>query len=556
MKMIKLIIGVIVFFAAVGQVKAENTGLNLYRAGMDEAAIVYFKKVCASQSTAREKAEANYYIANAFIRLGHPDSALSYFDKGLIEDPEYPYNIVGIAGLTVLKQDPKAAEAIFKQAISVNKKDMGVYLAVARAYISQKDYENANKYIARAIKVDSKSGWPYLLKGDIARLQNKLMEAATEYEQAIYFSPELISSYLKYAAVYMSLNKELALTTLQQAKEQSADFRGIDALLGELYFSQGKSSEAVASYARFIEDGNYSETHLLTYALYLYMDKKYEEVLPIILPVIQKEPNNFVANRIYAYVKAKTDQTEDGLKIIEKFVNNAPKDKLIALDYVSLADEQAENKLNREAIENYKKAIAIDSNRRFLYQNIADIYVKESEIDSSAKYYDLYADVAGKEDIVVLFKYGRNLYSMTSNLDSTLREKQILYLRKADTIFQLLSEIAPGNYLGYFWRARVNSLIDMETTEGLAKPYYEKVVEIALPDADKRKRELSESYRYLGYYYYVQADAKATAKNNAKAAKEEYLKSKEYFSKVLEIEPENAVATQVIEAIDKLNLEK
>ena len=36
----------------------------------------------------------------------------------------------------------------------------------------------------------------------------------------------------------------------------------------------------------------------------------------------------------------------------------------------------------------------------------------------------------------------------------------------------------PDNYLGNFWRARVNSLRDPETTQGLAKPYYEAALSI------------------------------------------------------------------------------
>ncbi|MDR0619959.1 MAG: tetratricopeptide repeat protein [Bacteroidales bacterium] len=562
MKILKILISAamvtILLFAI--PVKAQSTtGLNLYHSGMDEAAVVFFKKVCASSAEPRSKAEACYYIANAFIRMGMPDSGIFYFDKGIVEDPAYLYNNVGKTGLTTLSENPKAAEGIFKQAISADKKNVEVYLAVARAYVSQKDYNSANKYIDRAIKVNNKSGLPYMLKGDIAYLQNKPMDAASQYEQASYFSPELLSSYIKYATIYMTLNRDLALATLQQAKEQEAAtgdlFAGIDAIFAEYHYRQGKMSDAVASYAKFIKDGNYTENHLLNYALYLYMDKRYDEVFPIIMPVLEKEPDNFVANRIHAYIKAKT---ETGVTdMLEKFIAGAPKDKIIALDYIALAEEQAESTLYGEAAESYKRAIEIDTNRKLLYQDIADMYAKEKRIDSSAKYYDLYAVIAGKDDLVVLFKYGRNLYSMASNLDSTMRESQIFYLKKADTIFQLFSELAPDNYLGYFWRARVNSLIDMETVDGLAKPYYEKVIEICLPDADKRKRELSEGYRYLGYYYYVQADVKATAnKNNVKAAKDEYLKAKEYFSNVLSVDADDPVAIQAIEAIDKLNLEK
>jgi tetratricopeptide (TPR) repeat protein len=549
-------------------VKSQNTqdsdGLRFYNSGMNEAAIVYFKKITASgqdANSAREKAEAYYYIGNAFINFEMPDSAIVYFNKGIEQDPTYLYNNIGLTGLTLLRQDPKQAEAVFKQAIKLEKKEINVYLAIARAYISQKDYVNAGKYIDRAIKTDSKSGLPYILKGDIALADNKHMDAASQYEQAMYFSSDLMGAYIKYAAIYMLLNKDLAIITLQRAKDElkvnNDDFKGIDALLGEIYFSQGKSSEAVLSYANFINEGNYTETHLLQYALYLYMDKQYDKVMEIINPVLKKEPDNFVANRINAYAKAKMESGDEGLSYIENFVKTAPEDKLIYLDHITLGEELSDNERYFDAIVSFQKAIKLDSNCRYLYQDIADAYSSEKAIDSAAKYYDLYATIAGKDDLTVLFKYGRNLYSMASNLDSTMQEKQIFYLKKADTIFQLFTALAAENYLGYLWRARVNSFIDIETTLGLAKPYYEKLVEVCLPAAGEHKRELSEAYRYLGYYYYVQADLKATANNNnAKAAKEEYLKSKEYFSKVLEVEPGNAIAQQVIEAIDKLNLEK
>lgn len=45
----------------------------------------------------------------------------------------------------------------------------------------------------------------------------------------------------------------------------------------------------------------------------------------------------------------------------------------------------------------------------------------------------------------------------------------------ADSVFHAIAEAAPDSYLGNFWRARANSALDPETTQGLAKPFYEEV---------------------------------------------------------------------------------
>mgnify|MGYP002131462864 CR=1 FL=1 len=115
-----------------------------------------------------------------------------------------------------------------------------------------------------------------------------------------------------------------------------------------------------------------------------------------------------------------------------------------------------------------------------------------------------------------------------------------LVVLKADSTFKSMSVKFPDHYLGYLSSARTNSALDPETTEGLAKPYYEKALEVMLPSQNERKAEILECYRYLGYYYYV---------------KNELVQSKTFWNKVLEIDPTDAVSLQVIKSIDS-NLKK
>jgi len=74
----------------------------------------------------------------------------------------------------------------------------------------------------------------------------------------------------------------------------------------------------------------------------------------------------------------------------------------------------------------------------------------------------------------------------------------------------------------------------------MAKPFYEKYIEVALADsanADKYKNGLVESYKYLGSYYYL-IDKKID-------------ESKSYWKKVLELVPDDKQAQQVMAGLNQ-----
>ena len=77
----------------------------------------------------------------------------------------------------------------------------------------------------------------------------------------------------------------------------------------------------------------------------------------------------------------------------------------------------------------------------------------------------------------------------------------------------------------------------MDTTSelGLAKPYFEKVIEKGSTNAEKNKKDLISAYRYLGYYYYL---------------KQDYTQAKASYEKLLTFIPGDK---QTIEALDILN---
>ncbi|MDR2362537.1 MAG: hypothetical protein LBD91_07390 [Prevotellaceae bacterium] len=538
--------------ASIASRAGDNTGIDLYESGMFNVSKIYFLKQLNTSATPEAKAEACFYLGENYLQLNQPDSAAYYYRQGEELLPSYPFNRIGLQKLALKnltgKDALKKAEAAFKDIIKIDKKNIRLPLAVAQAYVYAGNISKANDFIKDAKKVNNKNGLPYIIEGDILWAQEKYGDAASKYDMAIYFSPELIGAYMKNARLYRSINRDAAFDKLRKVGEIAPEFNGRYLLLGELYKDiPGQSALAAENYGKFIEAGYYDSEQLLTYVGILYFDKQYGKMLPIVRSVVQQQPDNLVAKRLLAYGLSKTEPGEESIRAIKNFVETTPEERLIMQDYLCYAEQLEANRHHVAAAENYKKVIQKDESKKALLHNIADLYQRSQQPDSAIRYYNLYLDFTGQPDPTVYFQIGRNYFTMAA-ADSMNTTALYAY---ADSLFAMLTEIAPTSYLGFFWRARTNSALDPETTEGLAQPYYEKVIELVIDQPDRYKMQLIESYKYFGYFHYLKADAITTQnKGNAKPAREEYLKVKEYFSKVLELDPNDATALKVMEDIN------
>ena len=119
-------------------------GIELYKCGLTLPA----KQVLLSelQKNGPEAAEICYYLGEIYSLIPRSDSALFYYRQGLAIDPAYLQNRVG-EGKLMLVEEPYKAEEIFKEVLSgKNKKNVGLILAVARAY-AENDPEKATEYL-------------------------------------------------------------------------------------------------------------------------------------------------------------------------------------------------------------------------------------------------------------------------------------------------------------------------------------------------------------------------------------------------------------------------
>ena len=549
MKTRLIICGLFCLLTATSLKATENkVGIDLYESGMIGAAKAFFLDNLKQQREGILQAETCYYLGECYWVSGFRDSAEIYYRKGIEFMPDYSYNRIGLVGLKLGKDVD--GEELFKETFTnkKDKKDAGVQLAIARAYLHAGNMVKAMEHVNQARGLDDEDGLPYLVEGDILSAQGKVGDACAKYEMAAYFSPDCVGACLKQARLYMSTNRVLAIEKLDKPRDVFTEFCDIYCMLGELHEMVGDSKAAADNYSKFIQSGHYDQDNLLRYAGILYFDKQYEKMLPVLQSVLKVQPENLVAKRLHAYCLAKREEGEKCLEAIKYFIESTPEECQICQDYLCYAEQLTLKKEYNEAITYYKKALCADCKRQELLKDIADLFVKNRDLDSAVVYYRQYFDFVKEPAAEDLLKLGKCYYNLACQ--DSVPELQKEELIKADSLFKELSVQVPNSYVSYFWRARVNSMLDPETTKGLAKPYYEKVIEIGSVQPERYKRELIESYKYLGYYHYVIADAITTKNNgNPDPAKEEYGEAKLFFSKVLMLDAKDEVALKALESI-------
>ena len=434
----------------------------------------------------------------------------------------------------LIKGNPEAAEDAFETLLKGdNKKNVALLVDIGEAYLKEGDAETAQEYADRAKEVNRKCADAYVLSGDVAMARKDVNRASSEYNQAIYFDENCSEAYLKYADVYQWVNPQLSIEMLERLQKKTPDDARVDRQLGEIYYGMGEYGKAIEAYDEYMETSAPEIKDYTRYATLLYLNKEFDESLQSVNEGLKMDANNPVLKRLLMYDQYELGNYDAGLADAAAFFFDTDSAEWVYLDHVYYGRLLKQKQQYDDALVQFEKALALDKTQTHIYQDISSVYEAKRDYPQAINAFRTYMEAEqDAADMGQIFLYGRlNYYAAT---DSVWKDSQADYLAEADTAFARVMEYAPENYLGFFWRARTNSLKDPETTEGLAKPYYEVSLSILEQKPEISVSLVVECLSYLGYYYFV---------------KEDYPKSKEFWTRILEIEPENETAKAALEGM-------
>jgi len=521
----------------VSSVRAATThGIAYYNAGFPQVA----KSLLLDELiTSKENhADVCFYLGNIYFEENKKDSAALYFNKGLVADPLNSLNTVGLSMLKI-KSNPQAAELEINSALKLknNKGNVDLIIAAGRAFLVNGVLDKAVVYQEQAKKLKPKYAPVYVLLGDVELAKANTGGACSNYEMAIYYDDACKEAYIKYARAYKNVNTPLAIEKLNVLKQKDPSFLLVDRELADIYYSTNDFVKAAEYYGNYLKTGNSNVLDLTKYASTLFFKGDFAKSLEVVKLGLVKAPRNSAFNRMAMYDNVALKNYDEALTAADLFFNKSENPDISYYDYTYYGQALRAKKQYDLAIEQYNKAIKYDSTQVAVWKEISDMYAEKHDTVSSISAYEKYMSLSKPEKIdgVMILGLGKLYYGLGNSTAADVKKNALL---KADSLFAKVASLEPDNYLGDFYRAQVNSALDPETTQGLAKPYFEATAALIekKTDAARYNSVLNTCYSYLGIYYF---------KNNNN------VQSSLYFNKVLVIDPKNALALKVIEAINK-----
>lgn len=468
-----------------------------------------------------KEGSAYFYLGQIYLKHNQKDSAKLAFDLGYAVAPKNPLNLVGLGTLDYINNQPEAAKIKFDQAMAIGKRNAIMYYKIGETYAinEKKNYADAIFYLKeKALVFDNALIDAHLLLGDIYLWQNDGNNAALNYNNALLVNPNSAKTMIRKGQIYLySKNYTEALNLYLKGILIDSTYSPAYRELGELYAKAQRFNEALASYKKYIERSDNNDETKLMYGKFLYLAKDYLKAIEI-LKDLQDRNNDLVITRLLGYCYYETGDYNQSLNYLNQFMDKQETNKLQASDFEYLGKTNA--KLNKDslAVYNYKKAVALDTSKFSLYNDIATIYINGKKFKEAS---DILKIIVAKKPNAIndFINLGRTYYF--ANLTA-----------EADTTFSQFITKWPTSVNGYIWKARTKRKIDTDDKLWLAKPYFEKYIEVAV-DTTKYKKDLIEAYTYLGVFY---------------MSKKEKVKATEMWTKVKELDPSNKIAEDALKA--------
>ncbi len=524
-------------FSALAQTHAE--GVEYYEAGQLSNAKELLQRNINNAGT--DKAVGYYYQGLISLSDNNADEARAFFNKGVEANPEYAFNYIGLGQLDLIANNPKEAEANFKKAEGLDKKDPAVQIAIARAYnaVNPELYAKViTKRVDKARKIDMKDPSIYIFEGDILAQSKDYGAAGAKYEMALNYDPNATAAYFKYANLFSQVNPEYGINMLQKLLDLNPDSALGQRSLANAYYNQGMYKEAAAEYGKYVNNPNHFKQDEDRYAFLLFYGGDYQKGYDYASQLLSKDPSNFSALRFQFMNAAQLPAMADQMLPMAEALYNAhmaapAKNVFAPIDYTLIGDEFQKAKKLDEAKAVLEEGIKNLPTNAALYKQLSMLNVDRRDMPGASNAYDGY--IANTKDPGFNDNWQAAVFAYYAGVQNKENDPAA-----ADTFFQKalkFGDAAAEQYPGMYRPAKLKGDVAMQ------KGQNEEAIQYYIQSIDLLEK-MDDTSRFAG-------DAKNlyNAVGNAYLDKKDKETAKRYFNGYLKYDPDNADYRKFVESL-------
>ncbi|MDE6266475.1 MAG: hypothetical protein K2M07_03890 [Muribaculaceae bacterium] len=514
-------------------------GIEYFRADQPEEAEIILTRTINDPAT--DKAEANYYLGLIELQKGNAAQAKSFFEKGIAANAADPFNLVGLGAVDLKNGNKAAAEALFKSARQIDKNNPRVLVDIARAYYNADPVAYAKeieKTIMDARKAAKKTPEPaiYILEGDMLAPTN-VGEAAGYYEMAQQADPETKypEAYVKYARTYFTVNPKFSIDKLNELLEKQPNSALAQRELAEKYYESDRLTLAAEQYGKYMQNPHHFKKDEIRYVALLHFGKKYQDSYDLAGKILVEDPENIYMQRMQFLNLEKMEKYPEAKAAAEKFLANpAAQGKIVPNDYTTLGDVLQVLGQDTLAAVQFENAVAVAPDRKELLKDLSGAYSKAKMYREAADAMQKFVDEgdATTNDRFMLARRYQNVAA--TETDSVAR---LATIGKALVLVDEVLEKVPDNPSIMITKARMLFVKNNNEADQATIDTFIKATELLDKDPNNvtsRKQDYVTAYNQIGNYYLKQGDTE-----NAKV----------YFSKMLDITPDNEALRNFVESL-------
>jgi len=495
------------------------------------------KNLTVTQAT---NADNFFYLGWVYLIQEYPDSAKEQFTKGLAANPKSGLNYVGLGAVAHLTGDAAGVTANFNKAIDVSsKKDSRMMMYMGDAYlllppgaktVSVNDYTAAVAILNKGKLANPKDAELLVVLGNAERSQKHSTDAYTAYTDAQTLNPKLLT-----AIVAQGVSLEAA-QNFEDAEEQFKKAIAIDANFGpayrewaetDLYWAQTvrttngpvasqKVKDAVDHYKKYLSLTDNSTETLLRYALFLYNAGDFETLQSVAATLSKAANSNALVYRYIGYSAFHNKDYQNGISAMNTWFSKASPERILPSDYLVLGRLLiASGQDTVKGVATLKKYAELDTTKtEEIYNEIRLMYYTKKNYSEALKtVQEEVSKIHGRPLLTEHYNIGYYGYltfqgqSRAARTNPSIKPDSSL-LTIADSA---LSYVQKGNpnpiYQTALFRARIADYkdIDIQHLKGLAKPHYERLVQLLIAkDSTKwtqqEKNYVADAYAYEGNY--------------------------------------------------------